>query len=170
MKKSFFFILIVFLIIGAVVSCTNRKPLAPVVLENTREITRTIRDTVYKIDADSSYYEAYIDCINGKPVIRETPDTKNNSRPGIVLSKPKVKITGGKLQVECDKKAQELYKQWREIYIKEHEQKPIYLDKSVYVDKPLTWIQKVQIWLGRIFLFISSIVALAFILRWKKVI
>lgn len=153
-----------------VVSCSVTKPLPPVVIENTREITKTIRDTIFKIEADSSYYEAYIDCINGKPVIEETIKTQNKSKPGVILEKPKVNINNGLLQVDCNKKAQELFAQWQEVYIKEHEQKPIYLDKPVYVDKPLSWFQTLQIWLGRIFLFISAIVGLALILRWKKVI
>ncbi|RQO37944.1 hypothetical protein DBR39_13740 [Chryseobacterium sp. KBW03] len=158
------------LTIGMVVSCSVRKPIPPVVIENTKEITKTIRDTIYKVEADNSYYEAYIDCINGKPVIRETTKTQNKSKPGVILEIPKVNINNGLLQVDCNKKAQELLKQWQEVYIKEHEQKTIYLDNPVYVDNPLAWYQTVQIWLGRIFLFITAIVGLAFILRWKKVI
>ncbi|MDM1557062.1 hypothetical protein HX126_21130 [Chryseobacterium indologenes] len=168
--KAIFLFIVYFLFIGALVSCKTRKPTAPVVIENTKETIITVRDTIFKIDADSSYYQAYIECINGKPVLKETQKTKNNSKPGIVLDKPKVKITGDLLTVECDKKAQEIFIQWREKYIKEHEQKPIYVEKPVYVDKPLTWFQKTEIWLGRIFLFFIAIVILAFILRWKKVI
>jgi len=170
MKRIFFFILSVVLIIGAVISCEIKKSPAPVIIENTKEITHTVKDTVYQIEADSSYYEAYIDCVNGKPVLRETPETINNSKPGKTLSTPKTIIAGNKLTVQCKKQAQELFKQWRETYIKEHEQKPIYVDNPIYKDKPLSWLQSAQIWLGRIFLLGLAIVALAFVLRWKKII
>ncbi|SIT25607.1 hypothetical protein SAMN05421786_11538 [Chryseobacterium ureilyticum] len=168
--KTIFSFIVYFLFIGALVSCKARKPSPPAVIENTKETIITVRDTIFKVDADSSYYQAYIECVNGTPVLNETTNTKNNSKPGIVLDKPKVKITGELLTVQCDKKAQALFKQWREVYIKEHEQKPIYVEIPVHVETPLNWFQNVQIWLGRIFLFLIAIVSLVFILRWKKVI
>lgn len=158
------------LIIGAVASCSTSKPLDPVIVTNTKEITKIVRDTVFKIEADSSYYEAYIKCVNGKPVLSETPKTKLNSKPGKNLQKPKAAIVGNKLTVDCYKNEEELHKKWEEQYIKEHEQTPIYVPKNVYVDKPLTWWQKTQLWLGRIFLGIISLGVLSFILRWKKII
>jgi len=170
MKRILFFILSVVFIIGVVVSCATKKLLAPVTIEKTREVTKILKDTIYKVEADSSYYEAYIECINGKPVLRETPETLKNSRSGKSLSTPKATLTGNKLNVECKKQVEELFKQWQETYIKEHEQTPIYVDKPVEVEKPLTLFQKIQIWLGRFFLLILAIVALAFILRWKKII
>lgn len=170
MKPLFFFISIFVLIIGAVVSCTTKKPLDPVVITNTKEITHIVRDTIFQIDADSSYYEAYIECVNGKPILRETPETKANSKAGKYLDQPKATLIGNKINIECNKKAQELLKQWTETYIKEHEQKPIYVPQPIYQDKPLTWWQKVQIWLGRIFLGFLTLGALAFILRWKRII
>lgn len=170
MKQIFFSLLCIFLIIGALVSCASRKPVAPVIIEKTKEITKTVRDTVYKIDADSSYYEAYIDCINGKPVIRETTQTQLNSKPGRALQKPKAQLSGNKLNVDCYKDLEELHKQWEETYIKEHEQQPIYVDVPVEVEKPLTWFQKFQIWLGRIFLSIISLGVLLLVLRWKRIV
>jgi len=168
--KKLFFCFILILAIGMVVSCSVRKPLPPMVIENTKEIIQTIRDTIYKVEADSSYYEAYIDCINGKPVIRETPQTKLNTKPGRTLQKPKATISGNKLNVDCYKNIEELHKQWEETYIKEHEQTPIYVDVPVEVEKPLTWFQKLQIWLGRIFLGIISLGVLLLILRWKRIV
>ena len=173
MKRIFFFILCVLLFIiplGAVVSCKAVKPRAPVVIQNTREVIKTIRDTVYRVEADSSYYEAYIDCIKGKPVLRETLQTQKQSKPGVILEKPKVNINNGLLQVDCNKKAQELFKQWQETYIKDTTQIPIYIDQPVFTEKPLTWFQKMQIWLGRIFLGLIGAILIAVILRWKKII
>lgn len=171
MKRIFFFISLFFvLIIGTVVSCATRKPIEPVVITNTKEITHTVRDTVYQIEADQSLYQAYIECVNGKPVLKNTPETKSNSKAGKSLDQPKATINGNLLNIECNKKAEELFKQWKETYIKEQEQKPIYVPQPVYKDKPLTLWQKSQIWLGRIFLGFISLGALAFILRWKKII
>ncbi|AKK74444.1 hypothetical protein OK18_19120 [Chryseobacterium gallinarum] len=173
MKRTFFFIFCVLLFIiplGTVVSCKVVKPPAPMVIENTREVTKTIRDTVYKIEADSSYYEAYIDCINGKPILREIQETQSKSQPGKIINIPKASIKGNKLSVECTKQAQKLFKQWKETYIKDTKQTPVYIDKPVYRDKPLTWFQNVQIWLGRIFLGLITAILLAVILRWKRII
>jgi hypothetical protein len=168
MKRTFFFIYFFLLIIGSVVSCTVKKPLDPVIITNTKEITKIVRDTVFQVDADSSYYEAYIKCVNGKPVLQETPETKSKS--GKYLKIPTAKIDGNKLLVDCYKDEEKLHKQWEEIYIKEHEQKPIYVPQNVYVDKPLNLWQKTETWLGRIFLLIIVVGVSSFILRWKKII
>ncbi|MCU7615659.1 hypothetical protein NZ698_00495 [Chryseobacterium sp. PBS4-4] len=170
MKRKFFFIIFLFLFIGAVVSCTSKKPLDPVIITNTKEITKIVRDTVFKVEADSSYYEAYIKCVNGKPVLVDTPETKANSKPGKSLKQPTAKIDGDKLKVDCNKNLEELHAKWEETYIKEHEQKPIYVPQLVYKDKPLTWWQNTQQWLGRIFLGLISLGVLCFILRWKNII
>lgn len=102
--------------------------------------------------------------------MRNQETTSSGDIPGKVLTTPKATITGNKLNVDCYVQAQELLKQWQEVYIKEHEQKPIYVDRPIYKDTPLIWYQTAQIWLGRIFLLILAIVALALVLRWKKVI
>lgn len=152
------------------VSCNSKQPLEPVIITNTKEVTKTVRDTVYKIEADHAYYEAYIDCVNGKPTIKETSETTSRSKKGKSLDLPKATLNGNLLSIECNKKAEELFKQWTETYVKEHEQKPIYVDKAIYKDKPLTWLQTTLLWLGRIFLGIISLGALALILRWKRII
>lgn len=172
MKKLLFFISLIFVSL-VLVSCVGRKPSEPVVLQNTKEIIKTVRDTVYKIDADSSYYYAYVDCKNGKPIIRENANNGTpypQSKPGKGLNIPKVTLDGNKLNVECYKKAEELFKTWRDTYIKDHEQTPIYIDKPVPVDKPISWFVKAQIWLGRFFLGIIALFSLIGVLRWKKII
>lgn len=170
MKNILFFILTLFFVSLGVVSCVSKKPQEPVIIEKTKEVFTTIKDTVFTVKADSSYYYAFVDCVNGKPVIRETPETKSQSKPGTILNQPKIKLNGNALEVECYKSAQELYHQWRETYIKEHEQTPIYVDQPVYKDKPLTWFQTTQIWLGRIFLGFLAVIVLVLILKWKRLI
>lgn len=154
----------------ASVSCVSKKPVEPVIITNTKEITHTVHDTIFKIAADSAYYEALIECQNGKPVIRDTPETKANSKAGRSLNQPKAVIDDGKLKVTATKNEEELHKQWEETYIKEHEQKPIYVPRNVYTDRPLTFWQNLQIWLGRIFLGIITLGVLLFVLQARKII
>lgn len=167
MKRNFLFI---FLILCSLVvfSCASKKTPEPVILEKTKEITKTVRDTTYIIEADSSFYTAYIDCVNGKPVIRENSETKAKSKPGQALQVPKPKIEGNVLTVDCYANEHELKKQWEETYIKEHEQTPI--EKPVEVEKPLTFWLKTQIWFGRIFMGILSLSVIIGVLRWKRLI
>lgn len=169
MKRTFFFSYLIFVSL-VVFSCASRKTPEPVILQNTKEVIKTVRDTVYKVDADSSYYEAYIDCANGKPVIRETAATIQKSKAGKSLNIPKTKLNGNTLSVDCYAKEQELKKQWEETYIKEHEQTPVYIKTPVEVVKPLSWFQKTQIWFGRIFMGILLLFIIIGVLRWKRLI
>ncbi len=170
MKRNFFFLYLIFISLVTLVSCASKKPQNPVIISNTKETVRTVRDTIFKIDADSSFYTAFIDCVNGKPIIRETAETKAESKKGNFLNIPKPIIKGNKLNINCYKAEQELYKKWEETYIREHEQTPIYIDLPVEVEKPLTFWQKTQIWFGRIFMGILSIFIIIGVLRWRKVI
>ncbi len=169
MKRNFFFILLLFVSL-VVFSCASKRIQKPVVITNTREITKTVRDTIYKVEADSSYYHAFIDCINGKPFIRETALTKQNSKAGKNLKVPSATIKENTLIVDCYVNEQELKKQWEETYIKEHEQTPIYIKTPVEVVKPLSWWQKTQLWFGRIFIGILLLFIIIGVLRWKRLI
>lgn len=169
MKRTFFFSYLIFVSL-VVFSCASKKTPAPVILQNTKEVIKTVRDTVYKVEADSSYYEANIDCANGKPVIRETAATIQKSKAGKSLNIPKTKINGNTLSVDCYAKEQELKKQWEETYIKEHEQTPVYIKTPVEEVKPLSWWQKTQIWFGRIFMGILLLFIIIGVLRWKRLI
>ena len=169
MKRTFFFSYLIFVSL-VVFSCASKKTPEPVILQNTKEVIRTVRDTVYRVEADSAYYQAYIDCENGKPVIRETAATIQKSKAGKNLNIPKTKLNGNTLTVDCYAKEQELKKQWEETYVKEHEQKPIYIKKPVEVEKPLTFWQNTQIWFGRIFIGILSLFIIIGVLRWKRLI
>lgn len=143
-----------FFIALALVSCTIRKPSQPMIIEKTKTITEVIKDTIYKIEADSSYYNAYVDCVNGKPILITNElhglGTKTflKPKPGKYLSIPKVNLQNGLLTVNCEAKAQELYKQWREKYISENSK------ETLYVEKPLNWFQKTLMWIGGISLLL----------------
>lgn len=167
MKHNFFFFIVFISLV--LLSCASKRDTEPVVITNTKETVKTIRDTTYVIESDSTFYNAYIECVNGKPILKE-PKTKGSTKKDSGLQDPKVKLVGNQLTVECEKKAQQLYKQWRETYLKEHEQTPIYIDKPVEVEKPLTFWQKTQIWFGRIFIGILALFILIGVLRWKQII
>lgn len=167
MKRAFFFISLLFVALALLVSCQSRKPVEPVVLTNTREVVQTIRDTVFQVEADSSSYKALIECINGKPVIQQNTI---KTTPGKVVKAPKVSLKNNELHVDCEKEAQSLFHQWKDIYIKDHEQTPIYIPQPVEVEKPLTFWQRTQIIFGRILMGILFICCLIGVLRWKRLI
>ncbi|KMQ63013.1 hypothetical protein ACM46_13770 [Chryseobacterium angstadtii] len=172
--KQFVFFITLFFVSLVLVSCANRKPQEPVIIEKTREVRTVVKDTVFRSEADSTYYHAWIECVNGKPVLKESGAYKNFSHTADTsesgLLAPKVLLTDGKLSVECYKQAQESFKTWRETYIKEHEQTPIYIEKPIYREKALSWFQQTQLWLGRIFLGVLALFTLVLIVRWKKII
>jgi len=130
-------------------------------------VTVTIKDTVLVSKPDSLYYSAYIDCVNNKPVLRN-PEQKNTK--GI---KADVKLQDGKLIVDAQTEAQNLFLKWKEKYEKQHSgqvkkipvpypviQKvptPIELTKweQVYMHfgKIMTWL-----FIGGVLIFLSSLI------------
>jgi hypothetical protein len=162
MKYTLSFISVVFFLLLATVSCQTRKPLEPVIVEHTTEITKVVKDTIFKVEADSSFFKAYIECINGKPVIIKDSII---DRPGKNVEVPRVVLKDNFLNVDCKQKALELFKTWRETYIKE--QKPVIVDKPVYVEKPFKWYHKTLMWAGGIFLLLSALgIVLKFTLKY----
>lgn len=129
----------------------------------TKEVIVTIRDTVFKTEKDSSFYKAYIECVNGKPVLKNP-----KSKPGKNLPAPNVDLDGNELNVNCKKEAESLFYEWKEKYIKENQSKEIRIPYAVPAE--FTQFQIVQLWLGRIFLFLILLLIVAAILRYKKVI
>ena len=139
------------------VSCLRRKPAEPVTIEKTRTVKEVVKDTIYQLEADSSFYYAFVECVNGKPIIKEPATTlyKNlpKSKTGKVLRQPKVILTGNVLSVQCYKQAQEIFKQWRETYIQKKKKNTL----TEYVEKPFKWYHKTLMWIGGIFLLLSAI-------------
>lgn len=165
MKKLILFIGCVVLVaqlVGCKSSASSLPPPSTDVVK-TKEVTKIIRDTVFKTEKDSSFYRAYIECVNGKPVIKQ-PKAKSGKN----LKEPKVDLKGNELQVDCHAEAQELFHQWQETYIKENQSKTIKVPYAV--PTPLTQFQVVQLWFGRLFIFLLLLFVVAAILRYKKVI
>lgn len=122
--------------------CKTRKTI-PTVIE--REVKVVVRDTVFKIEKDSSRAVAIVDCIEGKPVIKMTKQT-----PGKYLNAPKLVLQDNLLTVDCEAKAQELFAQWKETHSTEKTEIPVYINE-------LTFWQEVQVNLGRAFLLLALV-------------
>lgn len=135
----------------------------PKTIETTKEIekTITIKDTFLLVEKDSSYYKAYIDCVNGKPVVKDV-----KSKPGKNLKPPKVQIDGNYLKIDCELEAQKLFYSWKETYIKERNDTKQTVPLAIKL--PLTKWESIQIWFGRIFIFLLLVILILIIIRATK--
>ncbi len=141
------------------VSCGSRKPQAmpePIVLTETKEVKEIVRDTIFKIEKDSAFYKAYIDCKDGVPILTSPPTPKGGAK-GIIKPLQVDLDKNGNLTIKAETIAQELFHKWKEKYIKENVPKPIYVDKIVYKDTPFTWYHKALMYIGGISLFVVGI-------------
>jgi hypothetical protein len=152
---------------------TSCKSKLPEETKNTYVKTiEKVKDTVFVVEKDSSMYQAYIDCVNGKPVLKQSFEDYQNQHPktatapkqkeGKDLKIPKVKLSNnGLLTVNCEKEAQRLFATWKEKYTAEitETQKPIYIDKEL-----TTW-QNIQLYTGKITLGLLGLTILAFLIR-----
>ncbi|MEN2416389.1 hypothetical protein [Flavobacterium mesophilum] len=150
--KHMFFL---FFSVLVLVSCKSPKPVLSEEKTKTITIKETVHDTVFKIAKDSSSYKALLECQNGKVVVKNV----TQAEPGRRLKSPKVRLDNNKLSVDCELKEQELYARWKSQQVKETEVKTIRTTKFV---NQLTFWQKVQIWLGRIFLLVLAYYCIRF--------
>lgn len=148
-KGCLFFVLITLL-----VSCGSKKPVVVKSETTTTDtITETVHDTIFKIEKDSSYYQALLDCQDGKVVVKSV----SQSEPGRTLKSPKVRLENNILQVDCETKAQELFAKWKSTY----KSKTIVKTKEVpVVTNVLTWWQQTQIKLFWLFATITLLLAI----------
>jgi hypothetical protein len=151
------FLLTLFFIGGLLLSCKSSAPITET-KEKIVTVKEILRDTILNVEADSSFYQAYIDCVNGKPVIRENEKQgdKPKTKKGKSLQAPKVTIKDNQLSVNCYQEAQNLFFKWREQFIKEFE-KEVKVPAPVTVERDFTWWEITQMWIGRIVLFIAGI-------------
>ncbi len=164
LKYSFLFF-ICFSLFG-LLSCGSRKAPPTVVLRKTETIKEVEKDTIFKIEADSTYYKAFVECQNGKAVLvpsKTEPKTNKNKVETALkhrLNAPKVILnTSGLLQVDCITNEQELYKKWKEKQSIITIEKPVYIEKIVEVikEKEYRWWQKMLFYTGLIFYLIIII-------------
>ena len=145
-KKLKCLVLSLFIIL-IMISCRSPKPVQNESKIQTIIITETLHDTIFKIAKDSSSYNALLECLNGKVVLKNVIQAE----PGRTLKSPKVRLDNNKLQVDCNLKEQELYAHWKSKQVKDVQEKTITVTKFTNY---LTFWQKVQIWLGRFLLLI----------------
>ncbi|ELV7524936.1 hypothetical protein QMU91_001132 [Flavobacterium psychrophilum] len=141
--KSIKNIVVCLLVLIALASCGSSKPIV-VQNETTKTITETVHDTVFKIEKDSSSLKALLECQGGKIVLKNVIQ----GEPGRILKSPKIRLLNNVVQVDCEARAQELlahYKATHEVVTTVKMLPPIEVNV-------LTFLQQLQIWLGRIFI------------------
>jgi hypothetical protein len=156
-------IVFLFFSVLVLVSCGSPKPVLSEEKTKTITVKETVHDTVFKIQKDSSSYKALLECQNGKVVFKNVTQVE----PGRTLKSPKVRLDNNKLTVDCELKEQELYARWKSQQVKEVELQTLKTTKFV---NQLTFWQKVQIWLGRIFLLVLVYYASRPIIKFYKLV
>lgn len=147
MNKNLNRIVFLFFSVLVLVSCSSPKPVLSEDKTKTITIKETLHDTVFKIEKDSSSFKALLECQNGKVVLKNV----TQAEPGRTLKSPRVRLDNNKINVDCELKEQELYAFWKSQQVKEVEIKTV---RTTEFTNVLTFWQKVQIWLGRIFLLV----------------
>lgn len=147
MNKNLNHIVFLFFSVLVLVSCSSPKPVLSEDKTKTITIKETLHDTIFKIEKDSSSFKALLECQNGKVVLKNV----TQAEPGRTLKSPRVRLENNKISVDCELKEQELYAFWKSQQVKEVEIKTV---RTTEFTNVLTFWQKVQIWLGRIFLLV----------------
>lgn len=150
-----------FFVLIMLVSCSSNKP---VVVKNetitTKTITETVHDTIFKTEKDSSYYQALLDCQDGKVVVKNVVQ----SEPGRTLKSPKVRVDHNTLQVNCETEAQRLFAQWKSKHIQENTQQ---VKEVPVITNMLTWWQETQIKGFRILLGLLLLIAIYTVFKYN---
>lgn len=131
----------------------------------TRTIIETKRDTIVQIKADSSYYQAWVECQDGKPKIIHTPQTQ----AGKHLKPPLVDLSDdGKLEVKCEDIQRRLNFTLKEKQVLEERLKEkTIIPPPIEVEKTLSFWQELWIRLGKL----SAIISLIYIgikIPWRR--
>ncbi|WP_149913498.1 hypothetical protein [Sphingobacterium cavernae] len=132
-------------------SCKTKQIIQPTKeITNTIEkvVTKTERDTTFIVEADSSFYKAWIECVNNKPVLRNPTSQSGKTN----LQAPKVNLDDkGQLAVECATENLELKARINELVTELNNTTSTVEYVPVEVEKELTFFQKLYISLGKIF-------------------
>ena len=133
------------------ISCKTKHIVQPSkTVTNTIEKTVTVntRDTVFEVEADSSFYQAWIECRDGKPVLRNPTSRAGKDQ----LKPPKIKLADdGQLDVECATENLELKARINDLITELNTTASTIEYIPVEVEKELTFIQTLFIKLGKIF-------------------
>lgn len=158
--KNLLSVLFFVVLATTLVACKSTSVVPPTTTETTKTITKTevIRDTVIEIQKDSSYYRAYLECINGKVVLKEK--TVPLTKKGNYLRPPKVNIKDNIITVDCEAEAQKKFIKWKETYT--NAVLETIVENPYIVEKELSWWQITQIFLGRTFILLAVLLGLGF--------
>ncbi|WGQ12982.1 hypothetical protein [Sphingobacterium faecium] len=144
--------IVVFAIVAIIAMCIGCKSKQAITIPSTKTVeveklvTKTVRDTVIEVEADSSYYRAWIECVNNKPVLKNPISIAGKNQ----LQAPKVKLDDlGQLMVDCQTENLELHARIEELVTELNTKETQYV--NVPVERELTFFQKVFINLGKIF-------------------
>lgn len=164
-KVVFIALLMLFCIIGCVVRKEPPKEQEKEIV--TRTVMEVRRDTVVKVKSDSSYYSAWIECVNGKPIINADKTAK--SQRGVYMQPPSVQLEGnGQLNVSCNSLEQQLKFEIKERQVLEEKLKERTITlPPVEVEKPLTAWQQAWIKWGKI-TALASLIYLIFKIPWRR--
>jgi len=152
------------LCLGLLAGCKSKVNIPQSTIETTKDINvqNIQRDTVFKTLADSSYYEAWLKCVNGKVVVVDasTKASKNGK-----LQNPKVNIKNNKITVGCQLEEQKLFAKWNEQHKTETITNTLRIPYPVPAE--FTSWQSFQLWCGRIFLALMLLVLIGWIVKLK---
>ncbi len=149
---------------------TKTVVLPPDKITETKTIKEIVRDTVIQVEADSAYYQAWIECSNGKPVIKQNdPQKQITTSEGKNLNTPAVSLDEfGRLSVQCKYLQNQLKVALKDKYILEQKtNEKTFVPPPQIIEKELSWWQKLWIALGKILSGVL-IVYLGFRISWKS--
>lgn len=147
-----------FVLFAILASCGSSKPPIVTEKETIKTITETVRDTIFKIEKDSSYYNALLECQGGKVVIKQVVSAES----GRSLKSPKVRVENNQLLVDCEARAQELLAQYKDTH-----EIVVQTNRVPYKVNELTFWQKQQIYLFRIMAIVLALLGLWFYIKSK---
>ena len=100
------------------ISCNENNKIATPDRFTDKKITNNevIRDSIFKIQPDTSSLKALIEWTKGKAVIKEIIQSESGKNH---LKFPKIQIKDNILTVDCETRAQELVATWKEHHTKE---------------------------------------------------
>ncbi len=156
--KSLKHIVLLFLSLVVLASCKSSKPATFENKTQTITIKETVHDTVFKIEKDSSSYQALLECQNGKVIIKQVVQAE----PGRTLKSPKVRLDNNQLKIDCEARAQELLAHYKNT----HQTNSEVIRVPFEVNK-LTWWQQTQIKLFRIIIGVSLVAIICKIVKSK---
>lgn len=157
MKKVVYILLSLFCLANILLlfSCKTRQIVQPaktVVSTVEKVIKQTTRDTTFIVAADSSFYNAWIECRDGKPVLKKDTTTKQFSLSPLRLKKPFVTLSeDGQLNIECFTENLELKARINDLTTEINNTTSTVEQIPIEVVKDFTSTQKLFIILGKIF-------------------